>query len=108
MSPLHHIWKRSRILLVAVAFALAQLGIAVHTHTAAAKPDGQNGGQTVELSCAFCLAATHLHAGPSSPFFQVARGAAIVVDVAVRHVCGVRSLLSPRLTRGPPRSTACI
>jgi hypothetical protein len=100
---LHRTWNRSRILLMAAMLVLAQLGIVTHAHTALAKQDGQN----VELSCAFCIAGTHLQTGPDAPVFHAPQIVFGVFVADVRHVCAVRSLVSPRLTRGPPRSTTC-
>jgi hypothetical protein len=95
---LHRTWKRSRILWMAALLVLAQLGIVTHAHTALAKQDGQS----VELSCSFCSAGTHLQSGPVEPALHAPQTVATVLVVDVRHVCSVRSLISPRLTRGPP------
>jgi hypothetical protein len=103
ISALHRTWKNSRILLMAAVLILGQLGIATHSHAASAKQDGQN----VELNCAFCIAGTHLQSGPTAPTFHVPHFASVVFAVEVRHVCDIRTLISPRLTRGPPRSTTC-
>jgi len=98
LFTLHRIWKRSRILLMAAVLVLAQLGIVTHAHTALGKQDGQS----VELSCAFCNAGTHVQSGPAEPSFNAPQTVATLFVTDVRHVCAVRSLISPRLTRGPP------
>ena len=104
LFTLHRTWTRSRILLMAAMLVLAQLGIVTHAHTALGKQDGQS----VELSCAFCSAGTHVQSGPSEPALTTPQTFATFFVADVRHVCAVQSLISPRLTRGPPRSTTCI
>jgi hypothetical protein len=103
LFALHRTYKRSRIILMAAMLVLAQLGIVTHSHAATDKQDGQ----TIELNCAFCVAGTHLQSGPRAPEFQASQTLSTDFVADVRHVCAVRSLVSPRLTRGPPRSTTC-
>ena len=95
---LHRTWKRSRILLMAAMLVLAQLSIVTHAHTALGKQDGQS----VELSCAFCSAGTHVQSGPAELSVTAPQTVPTFSVVDVLHVCAVCSLISPRLTRGPP------
>ena len=103
LFALHRTWTRSRIFLMAAMLVLGQLGIVTHAHLGTTKKDGQN----IELSCAFCAAGTHLQSGPIAPDFNAPQTVAAVFVADVRHVCAVRALVSPRLTRGPPISTTC-
>jgi hypothetical protein len=103
LFALHRTWTRSRIVVMAAMLVLAQLGIVTHAHS-----DTTQQGQSVELSCAFCIAGTHLQSGPAAPIFHAPQRITTVFVADVRHVCAVRCLVSPRLTRGPPRSTTCL
>jgi hypothetical protein len=102
LFALQRTWTRSRIVLMTVLLVLAQLGIVTHAHAATTEQ-----GQNVELNCAFCVAGTHLQAGPAAPTFHAPQIITTVFVADVRHVCAVRSLISPRLTRGPPPATTC-
>jgi len=89
---------------MAAMLLVAQLGIATHPLHASGKQDGQN----VEVTCAFCIAGAHWQSPPTAPAFHVDSVTRSDVAIVVRNVCAVRSLITPRLTRGPPHSAACL
>jgi hypothetical protein len=94
----------TRVLLMAAMLLFAQLGIASHPLHASGKQDGQ----TVEVTCAFCIAGTHLQSAPSALVLHLDKSVAVVVDDSVHSVCEVLPLVTPQLTRGPPLSTPCV
>jgi hypothetical protein len=49
-----------------------------------------------------------LEAAPAAPSVHLQTFAPVLDDADVRHVCEARSLITPRLTRGPPKSTSCV
>lgn len=89
------------MVLLALALVIAQFGIVSHSLHLDAKQDGNK----TELSCAFCIAGSHLATTPVAPVIDLDKVSHERIVVVVQHVCDDLFRITPRLTRGPPRST---
>jgi hypothetical protein len=85
-------------LFLAISVLFAQFAIAGHSLHVGKKSESQS----AELTCAFCIAATHLEAGPSAPVVHLEHSLPELAAVGVRNVCERACVVSSRLTRGPP------